>query len=89
MNASPKHRATGNRQAAFDHGVLAELLARHWMQDRAYFTLKVTAPGAWLEAGWRRQPGRSALELRWSRHAPCLPGGHPLPPPQAVFDGAA
>ena len=88
VNESLKRRAAGNRHADFDHTVLAELITRRWKQDRPHFTLNETSRGAWLEASWRRQPGRSALKLHWSRHAPCI-AADLLPPPHAVFDGAA
>jgi hypothetical protein len=70
MSETLEHRAAGNGHADFDQSVLAELIEWRWKQDRRYFTLNERAPGAWLEASWRRQPGRSALKLQWSRHAP-------------------
>jgi hypothetical protein len=72
MKESLERRAAGNGHAGFDHSVLAELIARRWKQDRPYFTLIEPTRGAWLEASWRRQPGRSTLELHWSRAAPEL-----------------
>ena len=89
MNESLERRAAGNGHADFDRSVLAELIARRWKQDRAYFTPSKRAPGAWLMASWWRQPGRSALELPWSRRDGCIAGADRLPPLQAVFDGAA
>jgi hypothetical protein len=89
MSESLERRAAGNGHADFDHSVLAELITRRWKQDRPYFTLNERAPGAWLEASWRRQPGRSALQLHWSHHAPCIASADLLPPPRAVFEGAA
>jgi hypothetical protein len=73
----------------FDHSVLAELITRRWKQDRPHFTLNKGTRGAWLEASWWRPPGRSALELHWSRRAPCVASADLLPPAQAVLDGAA
>ena len=73
MNKSLQYHTAVNRHDDFDHSVLAELIARRWKQDRSYFTLHETSRGAQLEASWRRQPGRSALELHWShpRHPQC------------------
>lgn len=89
MNESLEHRAAGNGHADFDLSVLAELITRRWKQDRPYFTLNERTPEAWLEASWRRQPGRSALELHWSRRATYLASADLLPPAQSVFGGAA
>lgn len=75
-----------NASLHFDHTVLAELIARRWKHDRAYFTPSERARGAWLQAPWWWQPGRSALELHWSRRAV---SADLLPPPQAMLDGAA
>jgi hypothetical protein len=86
MSETLEHRAAGNGHADFDHSVLAELIAWRWKQHRPYFTLNERA---WLEASWRRQPGRSALKLQWSRHAPCIASADLPPPPQAVFEGVA
>ena len=72
MSETLKHRVAGNGHAAFDHSVLAELIAWRWKQDRPYFTLNEGAPGAWPEASWRRQPANSALKLHWSRRSPAL-----------------
>jgi hypothetical protein len=89
MSETLEHRVAGNGHADFDHSVLAELITGRWKQDRPYFTLNERAPGAWLEASWRRQPGRTALKLHWSHHAPCIASADLLPPPRAVFEGAA
>jgi hypothetical protein len=56
----------------FDPTVLAEIMARHWRQNRASFTLNKKAAGTWLKASWWRPPGSSALELHWSRRTPKL-----------------
>lgn len=72
MNESLEHRTAGNGHADFDHSVLAEVIAWRWKEDRPYFTLNERAPGAWLEASWRRQPANSALKLHWSRRSPTL-----------------
>ena len=71
----------------FDHTALAELTSRRWQEDRPYFMLINTARLAWLEASWRRQPGRSAMELHWSRRAPCIVSADLFPPLQAVSHG--
>jgi len=89
MNETLERRAAGNGHADLGHTILAELIARRWKQNRPYFTLIKRARGAWLEASRRRQPGRSAMELHWSRCAPCIASADRLPPLQAVFDGAA
>ncbi len=61
-----------NKTVDFDHTALAELISRHWQEDKPYFTLNKKAPGAWLKGSWRRQPANSAQKLRWSRRSPTL-----------------
>ena len=73
----------------FDHTVLAQLIARRWKQERPYFTLNERPRGAWLQASWERQPGRTALELRWFRRAPCIASADRLAPARAAFRGAS
>jgi hypothetical protein len=67
-----------------DDSDFAELVSRRWKEARSHHTLNST-----LEASWRRQSGRSVLELRWSRRAPRIASADLLPPLQAAFDGAA
>ena len=59
MNARLEPRAIGRS----NHSASAPLFAQQWMRDRDYFTLQTKAPGAWLETGWRRRPGRTAPAL--------------------------
>jgi hypothetical protein len=59
MNARLKLHGIGNSHL----GASSALLAWQWMRDRDYFTLQTKAPGAWLETGWRRRPGRTAPAL--------------------------
>lgn len=56
-----------NRELGFT--AAAELLARHWTEDRPYFTLNEGTPGAGLQA-WLRRPDQADLELHWSRVTP-------------------
>ena len=63
MNESLHYHTAVNRHADFDHSALAELIARHWKQDRSYFTLNKGSRWAQPEAYWSRQPG----SLSWSR----------------------
>jgi hypothetical protein len=54
-----------------DDPALAGLIARRSRQDRPSFPLDMNARarGTRLEASWRPQPGRHALEMHWSRSA--------------------
>jgi len=53
----------------FDHTVLGELIARRWQEDPPYYTSQRNVRGPWLEPGWTRRAGHSALELHWIRRA--------------------
>jgi hypothetical protein len=65
MSEAQEHRAASHGHGEFDHGVLAELIARRWRQDRPYFTLRERTPGAWLEASWRRPLGKLHHGFGW------------------------
>ena len=77
--------SVGSTSGQIDHTILAELLSRRWKEARSYYTFNRT-----LEASCRRQPGRSVLELHWSRCGPpAIASADLFPALQAVFDGAA
>jgi hypothetical protein len=62
-----------NEILEFDHAAAAALIARHWQEDRPYFTLNIKTRGAWLEGARRWQPANDALMLHWSRRSTALP----------------
>ncbi len=64
----------------FDHKVLAEIISRHWREDRLLFALDRESPRAGLEGSWFQQPASGALELHWSRRCRRIPGAE-LPAP--------
>jgi len=57
---------------------LAAILARHWTEQRAYFSLHEVARREGLQASWERAPDHT-LDLHWSRrdrrHSERRPGG--------------
>jgi hypothetical protein len=58
----------GNGQA--DIAAVAALLARHWKENRPYFTLQGIARGAGLNSWWVRRRDRAGLEQHWFRFMP-------------------
>lgn len=61
-----------NDLLGFNHTALADLISRHWQEERSYFTLNRKARGAWLEASWWRQPANNALKLHRCRRPPAF-----------------
>jgi hypothetical protein len=74
LEAVDMKRGARGASPCADHPVLAGLIARRWRQDRLSFPLNVNARAreTWLEASWRRQPGRNAVEMHWSRRTPAV-----------------
>ena len=62
MNESLQYHAAVNRHADFDHNALAELIARHWKQDRSYFRLKKDL----AVRSWRPPGGGNRVGVPWS-----------------------
>jgi len=53
-----------------DITAVAAVLARHWKEDRPYFTLHGIIRGAGLNSWWERRGDRADLEQHWSRFMP-------------------
>ncbi len=56
-----------NEPCGLDHGLLGELIARRWQEDRGYYTLDGHGVRGWREAFWVRQAVHRGVELRRRR----------------------